>query len=197
MVTGTRIAPRIVDCHFHVFGDIRTFPTVPTAAYTPRISSLAEHTATFGPRGMTRRVIVAASCYGTNNACHMAALAEEGAQGRAVVSINRATPDAELAAMTKAGARGARFNTISPGAMGFEELFANAGRMREQGWHAELYTTAEKLGPVYDQLMATGLDVVVAHYAELEPADGLNQPNLGDLDGRNVADLGSVPPLRA
>ncbi len=171
-----RIATRIVDCHFHVFGDVRRFPIVPTAAYTPRIASLAEHTATFGPRGMTRRVIVAASCYGTDNSCHLAALAEEGGQGRAVVSINRATPDAELAAMTRAGARGARFNTISPGAMGFEELFANAERMHTQGWHAELYTTADRLAPVFDRLMATGLCIVVAHYAELEPADGLNQP---------------------
>ena len=172
----TQIAPRIVDCHFHVFGDSTVFPTVPAASYTPRIASLAEHTATFGPRGMTRRVIVAASCYGTNNSCHLAALAEEGGKGRAVVSINSTTADADLAAMTRAGARGARFNTISPGAMGFPELFANARRMRDQGWQAELYTTAEKLGPVFDELMATGLDIVVAHYAELEPAAGLGQP---------------------
>lgn len=186
-----RIAPRIVDCHFHVFGDVRRFPIVPTAAYTPRIASLAEHTALFGPRGMTRRVIVAASCYGTDNSCHLEALAEEGvpdggAGGRAVVSVNSATPDAAMATMTQAGARGARFNTISPGAMGFSELFANAARMRAQncagGWHAELYTTAEKLGPVFDQVMATGLDVVVAHYAELEPADGLNQPAVRMMD---------------
>lgn len=181
-MSQTHIAPRIVDCHFHVFGDIRRFPTVPTAAYTPRIASLTEHTATFGPRGMTRRIIVAASCYGTDNSCHLAALAEEGGDGRAVVSINSATPDAELAAMTRAGARGARFNTISPGAMGFPELFANAARLRAQGWHAELYTTAEKLGPVFDQLMATGLDIVVAHYAELDPTDGLNQPAVRMMD---------------
>ena len=171
-----QIAPRIVDCHFHVFGDTHRFPTLPGAAYVPRIASLAEHTATFGPRGMTRRVIVAASCYGTNNACHLDALAAEGAGGRAVVSINSATPDAELTAMTRAGARGARFNTISPGAMGFPELFANAARLRAQGWHAELYTTADRLAPVFDELMATGLDIVVAHYAELEPAAGLGQP---------------------
>lgn len=179
---NNRIAARIVDCHFHVFGDIRQFPIQPTASYTPRISSLAEHTSTFGLRGMTRRVIVAASCYGTDNSCHLAALAEEGEQGRAVVSINNAISDAQLTAMTKAGARGARFNTISSGAMGYPELFANAARMRAQGWHAELYTTAEKLGPVFDQLMATGLDIVVAHYAELEPADGLNQPAVRMMD---------------
>lgn len=178
----TALAPRIVDCHFHVFGDIRQFPIQPAAAYMPRNSSLAEHTATFASRGMTRRVIVAASCYGTDNSCHRAALEEEGANGRAVVSINSRTPDADLTAMTAAGARGARFNTISPGAMGFPELFANAPRLRAQGWHAELYTTAEKLGPVFDQLTATGLDVVVAHYAELEPADGLNQPAVRMMD---------------
>ena len=175
-MAGERVAERVIDCHFHVFGDIRQFPIQPTSAYTPRISSLDEHTTTFGPRGMTRRIIVAASCYGTDNSCHLAALGEEGAAGRAVVSINSATPDADLAAMTQAGARGARFNTISPGAMGYAELFANAPRLRAQGWHAELYTTADRLNPVFDQLMATGLDFVVAHYASLDPAAGLNQP---------------------
>lgn len=172
----------MIDCHFHAFGDIRQFPIQPTATYTPRISSLAEHTSTFGPHGMTRRVIVAASCYGTDNSCHLAALADEGAKGRAIVSINSATSDASLAAMTRAGARGARFNTLSPGAMGFAELFANTARMRAQDWHAELYTTAEKLAPVFDQLMATELDIVVAHYAELEPADGLNQSAVRMMD---------------
>jgi len=173
---------RITDCHFHVFGDIRVYPTVASAAYTPRIATLEEHAGTFAPRGMQRRVIVAASCYGTDNSCHLNALAQMGPGGRAVVSIHRATPDADLAAMTRAGARGARFNTISPGAMGFPELFANAERLRAQGWHAELYTRAEALAPVFDQLMATGLDIVVAHYAELDPAAGLGQPAVRMMD---------------
>ncbi len=173
---------RITDCHFHVFGPIDRFPTVGAAAYVPEVATLEQHQALLGPQGMTRRVIVAASCYGTDNRCHLEALAAMGASGRAVVQIDEATPEAELAAMTKLGARVARFNAISPGALGFAELYRNVDRLRGQGWHADIYARRDALAAEADRLLATGLTIVVAHYGDLDPALGLGQPAVRALD---------------
>ena len=171
---------RLTDCHFHTFGDVAEFPIVAAASYVPKVATLEQHAALLAPHGRLRRVIIAASAYGTDNRCHMAALRQMGPMGsndgRAIVSISGATPDAELTEMTRLGARGARFNGISPGAMGFDELFANAVRMRAQGWHAELYARPDQLAEQADRLLATGLDVSVAHYGDLDPAKGLGQP---------------------
>lgn len=173
---------QITDCHFHVFGPTDRFPTVGAAAYVPEIVTLAQHDALFVPRGTTRQVIVAASCYGTDNRCHMEALAQMGPAGRAVVQIDAHTPAAELAAMTKLGARGARFNAISPGALGFDVLYGIVDRIRGQGWHAEIYARRDDLAAQVDRLLATGLDIVVAHYGDLDPALGLRQPAVAALD---------------
>jgi len=173
---------QLTDCHFHVFGPIGRFPTVGAAAYVPEIVTLAQHEAVFVPRGMARRVIIAASCYGTDNRCHMEALAQMGPAGRAVVQIDGHTPDEELAAMTRLGARGARFNAISPGALGFDVLYGIVDRIRSQGWHAELYARRDDLAAQVERLLATGLDIVVAHYGDLDPALGLGQPAVAALD---------------
>jgi len=171
---------RLTDCHFHTFGDVKDFPIVGAAAYVPIVSTLEQHSALLAPHGKLRRVIIAASAYGTDNRCHMNDLRRIGLKagntGRAIVSISRETPDAELAEMNSHGAKGARFNSISPGAMGFEELYANADRMRALGWHAELYARPEHLAEQAERLLATGLDFSVAHYGDLDPAKGLSQP---------------------
>ena len=173
---------RLTDCHFHTFGDVADFPIVAASAYVPQVATLEQHAALLAPHGRLRRVIIAASAYGTDNRCHMAALRQMGADGRAIVSISRATPDAELTEMTRLGARGARFNGISPGAMGFDELYANADRMRALGWHAELYARPAQLAEQAEKLLATGLAFSVAHYGDLDPAMGLPQPAVTVLD---------------
>lgn len=173
---------RVTDCHFHVFGPVGRFPVVGNAAYVPAIATLDQHAALLGPRGMERRVIVAASCYGTDNRCHMEALAAMGDAGRAVVQIDAATPDSDIVHMARLGARGARFNAISPGALGFDVLYRNVDGLRRQNWHADIYARRDDLAAHADRLLSTGLDIVVAHYGDLDPALGLDQPAVRALD---------------
>lgn len=178
----------VCDSHFHVFGTADRYPLVPTAGYKPPVLSISDYQSLFAPMGVRRMVLVQPSCYGADNRCMLEALATLGAQGRAVVAVAPDVSDAELRRMHDLGARGIRVNMVGGSTLSFSQLREIAPRLKALGWHAQTFLPKGRLPEVADDLLATGLAIVLDHFGSPEPALGVDQPAMHAL--RRVLDSG-------
>ncbi|MEC7211190.1 MAG: amidohydrolase family protein [Pseudomonadota bacterium] len=166
-----------VDAHCHVFGPAAEFPFAPERKYTPgdagkdKLFALRDHL------GLTRNVIVQASCHGKDNAAMIDALHASGGMARGVAVVAHDISDAELDSMDAAGVRGVRFNFVKRlvDATPRELFLRTAERVQRLGWHIIVYFEApdlEDLTPFLKQLPGT---VVVDHMGRPDvtrPVDG-------------------------
>lgn len=168
-----------VDAHCHVFGPSNTFPYAPTRKYTPcdapkdKLFALRDHL------GLSRNVIVQASCHGSNNDALVDALQTARDQARGVAVVSPEITDDELTTLDKAGVRAVRFNFVkrlvdaTP-----KDVFLNiAKRVAKLGWHVVVYFEAsdlQELTPFLKQLPTT---IVVDHMGRPDIANGVDHPD--------------------
>lgn len=155
------------DCHMHVFGDPAQYPPAALRAYTPTPMGLAEYQVEQAKLGFSRVVIVQPSAYGTDNRCTLDALRTAPAATRAVVVIDEATPDSDLAAWAAAGVRGIRLNLVStaqpdPDAAA-RALRRAAERCAPLGWHIQLFAQPRLLTALADDLRRLPVPLVIDH----------------------------------
>src|SRR5688500_9774567 len=78
-----------VDAHCHVFGPGERFPYAPQRKYTPcdasseQLFSLRDHL------GVSRNVIVQATCHGADNSAMLGALVQAEGRARGVATVRR------------------------------------------------------------------------------------------------------------
>ena len=77
---------RATDCHHHIY-DAR-FPVDPGATLRPADALVDDYRALQRRIGTTRNVLVQPSTYGTDNRCHLEALAAFGPTARMVAVVN-------------------------------------------------------------------------------------------------------------
>jgi predicted TIM-barrel fold metal-dependent hydrolase len=155
------------DCHVHVFD--AAAPVRP-GHYVPGHSPLSAIELSARAHGVGRLVLVQPSVYGTDNGVMLRALAAAQGRHRGVAVVDADITDRELDGLHSAGARGVRFNLVSPA--GHDgDLVANllrlAPRLRERGWHAQWYVHAEDLPRLVTWQAQTGLCFVLDHLAGL------------------------------
>jgi len=162
------------DSHFHIFGPYDRFPLSEARPYTPPPALVPHYLDMAGTLGLTRRVVVQASVYGTDNAVTLDAVAQLGrAETRAIVVVD---DDAPLPAMAEAGAVGVRFNAVSGNGAPLEQLEALARRIAPLGWHIQLFLRGEALAEMADRLAALPVPIVLDHMAGARAADGPHSP---------------------
>lgn len=116
--TGEPSAPRFVppagavDAHCHVFGPMAQFPFSAKAKYLPEDAGPEMLFALRDRLGLSRNVIVQASCHGTDNAATLHAIAASGGRARGVAVVDPDIADKELDALHAGGIRGIRFNFL-------------------------------------------------------------------------------------
>src|SRR5262249_59728079 len=81
--------------------------------------------------GTTRNVLVQPSTYGTDNRCHLDALAVFGPAARMVAVVDDSVSSEELKRMHALGVRGIRFNLAQAGATTPEMLEPLSNRINE------------------------------------------------------------------
>jgi predicted TIM-barrel fold metal-dependent hydrolase len=161
------------DCHFHIFGPYDDFPLSPTRAYTPPPALVPHYEDVAQTLGLTRRVVVQASVYGTDNRVTLDAVRRLGpADTRAVVVVDDAANEAALRAMATQGAVGVRFNAVSGNGTPVAQLEALARRIAPLGWHIQLYVKGAALVEIAPRLAALPVPVVLDHLAGAEAAEG-------------------------
>lgn len=154
-----------VDAHCHVFGPQDKFPFSPKAKYIPQDADASALMRLRDHLGLSRNVIVQASCHGTDNSATVAAIAACGAAARGVAVVDPDITDAELQALHKRGIRGVRFNFLkrlvdhAPR----DRFIEIAKRIEPLGWHVVVYFEADLLDDLTPFLQSLPTTVVIDH----------------------------------
>jgi 2-pyrone-4,6-dicarboxylate lactonase len=173
-----QLPPGSVDAHCHVFGPGDTFPYAPERKYTPCDASHIDLFALRDHLGVSRNVIVQATCHGADNRALVHACQASDGRARGVVTVKRQVTDAELRHLHAAGVRGVRFNFVKR-LVDFtpkDELLEIATRIQELGWHVVVYFEAQDLPELWDFFTALPTTVVVDHMGRPDVTEGPDGP---------------------
>lgn len=173
------------DAHCHVFGPGDVFPYAPNRRYTPDDAPKEMLKALHDHLGISRAIIVQASCHGNDNRAMLDALAWRPDHYRGVAILDENTPGTDIPIMHRAGVRGARFNFVKHlGGSPDMTVFANIlRRIKPLGWHVVLHVDAPDIVPLSDMMRALTLPFVIDHMGRVPAKDGVDQkPLLALLD---------------
>ena len=165
-----------IDAHCHVFGDRANFPYHPTRKYTPcdapkdKLFALRDHL------GISRNIIVQASCHGSDNSALIDALITAGDLARGVAVVKPIISDDKLKLMHDNGIRAVRFNfvkrlvDVTP-----PEVFLNiANRIKKLGWHIVVYFESDDLKDIIPFLRQLDCLIVIDHMGRPDVTKGVN-----------------------
>ncbi|MGG5888538.1 amidohydrolase family protein [Falsiroseomonas sp. HC035] len=181
--------PRLVlpegacDAHCHVFGPGAVFPYAADRAYTPPDSPYEGLVKLHGILGISRAVIVHASCHGSDMTVTLDGIARSEGRMRGVAVVEQGVTDAELARLHEGGIRGVRFNFVKhlggmPDMAHFRRVLAQAEAL---GWHVVLHLDAQDIVPLADTISAIRIPFIIDHMARVKAKDGTGQPAFRQL----------------
>jgi predicted TIM-barrel fold metal-dependent hydrolase len=171
------LPPGACDAHCHVFGPAARFPYAPDRSYTPPDAPV-EHLRKLHARlGVSRAVIVHASCHGSIMDVTLDAIASSGGLYRGVAVVEDGVTDAQLERLHAGGIRGIRFNFVKhlggvPDLAVFYRLLA---RIKPLGWHIVLHFDAGDLIEQQELLSRIDVPFIIDHMGRVRAADGLDQ----------------------
>lgn len=171
------LPPGTVDAHCHVFGPQSRFPFAAERKYTPCDAGREQLFALRDQLGVSRNVIVQATCHGADNSAMLDAVQAAEGRARGVATVRADVTDAELRRLDAGGVRGVRFNFLRRLVDGTsrDDLAAVAARVAPLGWHVVLYFEAADLPDLEDFFGSLPTPLVVDHMGRPDvtrPADG-------------------------
>ncbi|GAB2745171.1 amidohydrolase family protein [Sinomonas soli] len=171
------LPPGAVDAHCHVFGPACEFPFAPERKYTPCDAGKDQLFALRDHLGVSRNVIVQATCHGTDNSAMVDAVRSAGGRARGVATVRPDVPEAELARLHEAGVRGVRFNFLKRlvSAAPQDQLTEIARKVAPLGWHIVIYFEAADLPDLEHFFASLPTPLVVDHMGRpdvSQPVDG-------------------------
>jgi 2-pyrone-4,6-dicarboxylate lactonase len=184
------LPPGACDAHCHVFGPASKFPYSADRSYTPPDAPVENLRRLHAQLGISRAVIVHASCHGTEMDVTLDAIAASKGAYRGVACVEESTSDAELQRLHEGGIRGIRFNFVKhlggvPDLGVFHRLVA---RIKPLGWHVVLHLDADDIVTQRDLLSRIDVPFIIDHMGRVKASDGLEQrpfQSLLDLYRRN------------
>jgi 2-pyrone-4,6-dicarboxylate lactonase len=152
-----------VDAHCHVFGPAAEYPFAPERKYTPCDASKEQLFALRDQLGISRNVIVQATCHGADNTAMVDAVQSADGRARGIATVRPDVSDAELHRLDDAGVRGVRFNFVTRlvDASPKEDLATIAKKIAPLGWHVVIYFEAADLADLQDFFTALPIPLVV------------------------------------
>jgi predicted TIM-barrel fold metal-dependent hydrolase len=177
--TGTeapklKAPPNATDCHHHIYN--AKYPVDPKATLRPGDALVEDYRALQRRIGTTRHVLVQPSTYGTDNRCHLDALAVFGPTARMVAVVNDSVSTEELKRLHALGVRGIRFNLAQAGATTPEMIEPLSTRINDLGWHIQINATAAKIMEIMPILERVPSPVVFDHLAHIPQPEGVSHP---------------------
>ena len=172
-----------VDAHCHVFGPAAEFPFAPERKYTPCDASKQQLFDLRDHLGLSRNVIVQATCHGKNNDAMVDALRAAGDLTRGVAMVGSDITDDELRELDEAGVRGVRFNFLKRlvDATPREVFMEIAERVVKIGWHCVVYFESQDLEDLQPFLTSLPGTIVVDHMGRPNVAKSLDDPHFTRL----------------
>jgi predicted TIM-barrel fold metal-dependent hydrolase len=171
------LPPDACDAHCHVFGPAHKYPYAADRSYTPPDAPVENLRRLHAKLGISRAVIVHASCHGTDMQVTLDAIASSDNTYRGVACVEDAVTDRELLRLHEGGIRGIRFNFVKhlggvPDLKVFRRLL---DRVKPLGWHVVLHLDAEDIFTQQDLLKGIDLPFIIDHMGRVKAADGLAQ----------------------
>ncbi len=180
-----KLPPGACDAHCHVFGPASKFPYSPDRSYTPPDAPVESLRKLHGQLGVSRAVIVHASCHGTDMDVTLDAIASSRGAYRGVACVEDAVTDRELQRLHEGGIRGIRFNFVKHlgGVPDLDVFHRLVARIKPLGWHVVLHFDAEDVLSQQGLLSRIDVPFIIDHMGRVKAADGLEQgPFLSLLD---------------
>ena len=169
--------PNACDAHCHIFGPADQYPFALDRSYTPPDSGLDKFKALQKKLGLSRAVLVNASCHGTDNTVVLDAIAQSNGQYRGVANVDGSFTEADLQVLSDGGVRGCRFNFVKHlgGVPDMKEFHAIVERIRPLGWHVVLHFDAVDLPDYADLFDQLPVPFIIDHMGRVPTAGGLDQ----------------------
>jgi 2-pyrone-4,6-dicarboxylate lactonase len=169
--------PGACDAHCHIFGPAAKFPYASERRYTPPDSPREKLRALHDHLGISRAVLVQASCHGADNRAMLDAIAWSAGAWRGVAMVGDKATERELEALHQGGVRGVRFNFVrhlggAPDAQAFERALAMIAPL---GWHVVLHFDAEDIESHADLFRRMRVPFVIDHMGRVQAREGLEQ----------------------
>ncbi|AIJ23700.1 amidohydrolase family protein [Amycolatopsis methanolica] len=176
-----QLPPGTVDAHCHVFGPQAEFPFAPERKYTPCDASKEQLFALRDHLGVSRNVIVQATCHGADNSAMVDAVRASGGRARGVATVRPEVSEAELRELDAAGVRGVRFNFVRRlvDAAPHEALSTIARKIAPLGWHVVLYFEAADLPELAGFFGSLPAPLVVDHMGRPDVRNPVDGPEFG------------------
>jgi len=173
--------PGAVDAHCHVFGPGDEFPYAPERKYTPCDAGKDLLFATRDFLGLSRNVVVQATCHGADNRAMVDALVAANGLARGVATIKPDTSNDELKALHDAGVRGVRFNFVKRlvDLQPDSYYMSLVERIAPFGWHVVVYFEAADLAERWGFFTSLPTTVVVDHMGRPDVTKPLEGPEFG------------------
>ena len=171
------LPPGACDAHCHVFGPAARFPYAPDRSYTPPDAPVEQLRRLHAHLGISRAVIVHASCHGSDMAVTLDAIASSGNLYRGVAVVEDAVTDEELQRLHDGGIRGIRFNFVKHlgGLPDLKVFYRLLARIKPLGWHIVLHFDAKDLPSYAELLDRMPCPFVIDHMARVPTSAGLDQ----------------------
>jgi len=169
--------PGACDSHCHIFGPADRFPYAPERRYTPPDAPKEKLLALHQHLGLSRAVLVQASCHGGDNRAMLDAIAWSGGSWRGVAMVGDDVTERELRALHDGGVRGVRFNFVrhlggAPDRRVFDRALAMIAPL---GWHVVLHFDAEDIETHAEVFRRMRVPFVVDHMGRVDAGQGLDQ----------------------
>jgi predicted TIM-barrel fold metal-dependent hydrolase len=169
--------PGACDSHCHIFGPAVRFPYAPERRYTPPDAPREKLRALHDHLGISRAVLVQASCHGGDNRAMLDAIAWSRGAWRGVAMVGNDATERELDELHEGGVRGVRFNFVRHlGGAPDPRVFARTLAMIEPlGWHVVLHFDAEDIETHAEVFRKLRVPFVIDHMGRVDAAHGLDQ----------------------
>jgi len=169
--------PGACDSHCHIFGPAERFPYAPERRYTPPDAPKEKLRALHQHLGLSRAVLVQASCHGGDNRAMLDAIAWSGGSWRGVAMVGDDVTERELRVLHDGGVRGVRFNFVrhlggAPDPRAFDRALAMIAPL---GWHVVLHFDAEDIETHAEVFRRMRVPFVVDHMGRVDAGQGLDQ----------------------
>ncbi len=166
------------DAHCHVFGPAARFPYATDRRYTPDDAPKEALAALHQRLGLSRAVIVQASCHGTDNRAMLDCIATAPGRLRGVAIVDDSFEDRDLARLQDGGVRGVRFNFVRHlgGAPDMRVMRAVIDRIASLGWHVVLHLDATDIASLSDMIGTLRIPFVIDHMGRVDARLGVEQP---------------------
>ena len=165
------------DAHCHVFGPGDVFPYSSSATYRPEDAPKEKLFALHRHLGLSRSVVVQASCHGTDNRAMVDALEAGNGNYRGIAMVERDVTGADLQALHEAGVRGVRFNFVAHlgEAADQDAVREIVAKIRPFGWHIVVHFDSHWLEGLAPFLKSLDIVTVIDHMGRIDTSAGVGQ----------------------